>query len=388
MMMTSNPRLRAAFVAAILLIFPILHLRDYVTDSGSLLQLIHFGRDFAPNRLPEINELDPPTETPSGYDGQFYSQIALRPSLSDPALSHVLDNPSYRARRIGLPFLAWCAGLGQSAWIVHAYAAVGFIFWIALWLALILRFDLARPRDTLLALAMLCTTGTAASLLRAVPDFPAAVFGVFALWLASTRPIIASLLIAASGLTKETALLATPALLSRDAMARHSILRNALHCAIAALPLILWLVYVHVRLGDGIPAGSRNFALPLIGVGSKLFASAREVIEGIPTLPYDNLASAILEFLAPISLMVQVIFILARPRPTNSTWRFGIGFALLALVLGPAVWEEQAASTRILLPMTFAFNLMIHQLESKRDYTLWFIAGNVGLIWGLLKLLD
>lgn len=387
-MMTSNSRLRAALVAAILLIFPILHLRDYLTDSGSFLQLIHFGRDFAPNRLPEINELDPPTETPSGYDGQFYSQIAIHPTLSDPELSRALDNPSYRARRIGLPFLAWCVGLGQSAWILHTYAALGFIFWFALWLTLVLRFDLSRPRDALLALAMLCTTGTAASLLRAVPDFPAAVLGVFALWLAASRPSIASLLMAASGLTKETALLAAPALLSRDAFTPQSIMRNALRCTVAIVPLVLWLIYVHARLGDGVPTGSRNFTLPLIGVSSKLFASAREVIEGVPTLPFDNLATAILEFLAPISLMAQAIYFLSRPRPADSTWRFGIGFALLALILGPAVWEEQAASTRILLPMTFAFNLLIHPLESKREYTLWFIAGNVGLIWGLLKLLD
>lgn len=45
-------------------------------------------------------------------------------------------------------------------------------------------------------------------------------------------------------------------------------------------------------------------------------------------------------------------------------WRVGIAYAGLMLVLGPAVWEgHPGAVTRILLPMTFAFNLLLPRLR-------------------------
>ncbi len=385
----ASAKSRAVLVAALLLLFPILHMKGHVAERGGWLGFIYFGREFESRRLPAMDALDPPVTSRWGYDGQFYSQIALRPSLEDPALIGALDNPTYRARRIGLPFLAWCVGLGRPAWVVYAYAGLGFIFWLALWLAVVRRYDLSQPRDALLAASMLCTTGAAYSLLRAVPDFPAAVLGVLALWLATSRAPASSVLMAASGLTKETALLALAALLDwKGRSARAIVARNLAVSLVAILPLALWVAYVHARLGFGQPGGSGNFALPFAGLGEKLPAAALHMIEGLPSLPLIALADRSLEFLAPASIAVQAAFLLLRPRLSDPAWRFGVGFALLVLVLGPAVWAEQAAYTRSVLPLTFAFNLLVHRLESQRAHFFWFTAGNFGLVWGLLDLLD
>ena len=154
--------------------------------------MIRFGEKFKDRALPEIQELSGVWSGRGGYDGQFYAQLALRPALNDEALDRALDNPSYRARRIGLPFLAYCLGAGKSASVLQIYALLNVAFWLLL-LAAIMRFiGYTRPRDLLLAAALLWTTGTLTSVARALTDLPAVVLGVLAIyssrrWVASKR---------------------------------------------------------------------------------------------------------------------------------------------------------------------------------------------------------
>ncbi len=58
------------------------------------------------------------------------------------------------------------------------------------------------------------------------------------------------------------------------------------------------------------------------------------------------------------SLLVQGIYLLARPKWEYVWSRIGFVFAILMLVLGPAVWEGLQAVPRVLLPMTIAFNIL------------------------------
>ena len=66
----------------------------------------------------------------------------------------------------------------------------------------------------------------------------------------------------------------------------------------------------------------------------------------------------------------------------------GAGAALsLLLLLGDAVLVAQPAFCRVLLPLTAAFNLLVHRHEEGSAHTRWFLAGNIGMIWTLLKVL-
>src|SRR3954465_3238964 len=71
-------------------------------------------------------------ESSPGYDGAYYVQLALYPTLDNPELEKAIDNLPYRAKRILFCWAAWALGLGQPAWIVQAHALLNVICWLAL----------------------------------------------------------------------------------------------------------------------------------------------------------------------------------------------------------------------------------------------------------------
>ena len=148
-------------------------------QQGGVLALLSVGQVFEPRALPALAALAPPANSTYGYDGQFYAQIALDPTLSDPALVPAIDNVAYRARRIALPALAWLLGAGQSAWVIHVYALLNTVFWLLLAVCLLrhVRWQL-NLRSLALLVACLWTAGTLVSLERALTDLPAAALGV------------------------------------------------------------------------------------------------------------------------------------------------------------------------------------------------------------------
>jgi len=61
-----------------------------------------------------------------------------------------------------------------------------------------------------------------------------------------------------------------------------------------------------------------------------------------------------------VALTAQCLFFVLRPRWREAWWRAGIGYAVLLVVLGDAVWEGYpGAASRVLLPMTLAFNILV-----------------------------
>lgn len=92
---------------------------------------------------------------------------------------------------------------------------------------------------------------------------------------------------------------------------------------------------------------------------------------------------ALVELLAPASLALQALYLVLRPRPSDPAWGLGAGFVVLLLCLGPMVWAEQIAYCRVLLPLTFAFNLVLHAQLRGRAFWAWFVAGNIGMIGAL-----
>ena len=140
-----NRSLVRVVIVLMLIAVPLKLLVDSYVPGQGFLSLVHFGERFSSTRLSEINELEPPTQSPIGYDGQFYAQLALHPSLRGKDIANALDNPAYRARRIGLPVLAMSLGLGRTAWVLNIYSMLNFVFWLLL-LVLLLRFIGLRRR--------------------------------------------------------------------------------------------------------------------------------------------------------------------------------------------------------------------------------------------------
>ena len=311
----------------------------------------------------------------------------MQPALTDAALARALDNPVYRARRIGLPLLAFCLGLGKPAWILQIYALLNFAFWLLLFAALGRYAGYRRPRDLLLALALLWSTGTLISMARALTDFPATVLGFLAMF-SCRHWLTTACFFGATGLFRETSVLSFAAAPWRDQQHGIDKKRLLVLILIMGLPLALWLIYVQAQLAAGAMAGNnQSFAFPLLGFVHKLTLAANNWMARPAGGPFDQQAVRAFEVLCPLSLVVPSAYLAIKPRLGSAAWRYGIGFALLFALLGDSVWEEQIAYCRALLPLTFSFNLLLHQFESGQRFTTWYLAGNVGLCWDALNCL-
>src|SRR5262249_54897101 len=181
--------------------------------------------------------------------------------------------------------------------------------------------------------------------------------------------------LAAAGLARETSLLALPGVFERPVFRGRTVLAGIA----AAAPLALWIAYVPFRIGPG-GAGSRNFAWPLAGWAGKWSAVAAAFRnEGDRWIVWTTL-------LATAALTVQAAYLIARPRIQERGWRVGAAHVALFLVLGEAVWEGfPGAATRVLLPMTLAFNVV----AARRRAPVWLlVAGNLAVAAGLLSMKD
>ena len=78
---------------------------------------------------------------------------------------------------------------------------------------------------------------------------------------------------------------------------------------------------------------------------------------------------------------MQLIVLLAVCSRNRPWWRVGIASCALMACLGPAQWEGHVmAATRVLLPMTFAFNVL---LPRNRWFWPLFVVGNLPTVHGL-----
>lgn len=110
----------------------------YFVPGQGLTYFVAFGSETEPDRLPRVRPLNYYlAEDSPGYDGQYYAQLAMDPLLRDPALPTAIDNLPYRARRILFPAMAFVAGAGRPAGILHAYAALNVVCWPLLALVLL-----------------------------------------------------------------------------------------------------------------------------------------------------------------------------------------------------------------------------------------------------------
>jgi hypothetical protein len=370
-------------------IFPLIILINALQGQG-ILSLIYFGKNYQYQQTKALQEVNIPRVTPYGYDGQMYAQLALDPLLIGDAVFDGIDNPAYRARRIAMPLLAFLMGHGELMSILYSYALLNFVTWVLFALTLLRYLSPKNWSDIALIAALLISSGTLISLMRALTDFPAAALGISAL-LISQKGKISTLMLAFSALFKETSLLSFGALVFPRTSApaqRNKQLFKLVFILLA--PFSAWSIYLFLRtpaIGEIGPAG--NFDWPLFSLLHKyqqllVWEHWERLMQAWAPLPKEMrrgyLVLTFFELLAPLSLAIQAGYIFHKWRWSNPYWGFGLGFALLFLVIGDSIWLEQYAYCRVLLPLSFAFNFLIRDYESGKKYWTLFIAGNLGLM--------
>lgn len=187
----------------------------------------------------------------SGYDGQFFYFIAQDPWLKrfrdDPTRYRLfLDDPAYRYGRIGYPLLLNILSCGNPRNIPRSalFLILLSLPALALSTSLILKDSGASP---LWALLLLFVPALPSSLGHLLPEPLAAALMVGGLLFhRREQPLNASLLWALSGLVRETTLLLPLAFVVEALWKKR--FKGAFQTALSALPLLLWRLYLLVRL--------------------------------------------------------------------------------------------------------------------------------------------
>lgn len=344
--------------------------------------LIRFGENQVPPRSEKLEGLPLAIVlNSSGYDGQFYAQIALDPTLRDPSTIAALDVPSYRARRILVPATAAVVAGGSPWWTLQVYALLNVACWLTL--AWVLRLALRNADWISFArwAGCLFSMGVLESVRLSLVDLPAALFLTLAI-VAQDRGLVlrSSIWVALTNLAKESSLLGAIALNLEHLRWPFLSRRKLLSLLVATLPLIAWSLYILWRLPS--PAGTTgqgNFTWPLLGVGLQIKTCLTEIAAG----NWDGRFT--MGLFAIIGLGVQA-GVLWRVRDFKSGWwRVGAAYALLGLFLSSWVWSGYWAACRALLPMTLAFNLLLPG-NSRAFWPLWML-GNGAMLHALWRFL-
>ncbi len=351
-------------------------------------KLIDFGSVFSAHTLPRLQHHTHYVMEGSGNDGEFYAQMAIDPSVQDPAFDRALDTPAYRARRIGLPAISYALGWSRPARVIQAYALSNLLFWFVLLGALV---SLYRPwtgKQVLCFAVGLVSFGSVTSMEHAMVDLPAAALIFVGLAVGRWGRHAA---FAAAVLTRETSLVAALGCLNlRRPLADTRWKRELGLLALAVVPFALWMLYIRHRF-DGLQGttGSGNFAFPLQAIAAR-FASGIKAFadnglgEAARTGPFGwlYLDESVHELLTLTALTGQALYFVLRRDVDSAIWRTGICYAALCCILGPAVWGSTFAAARVLLPMTLCFYLLIAR---ERDVWFWplFVVGSLSVPYGV-----
>ena len=313
----------------------------------------------------------------ASYDGQFYVQRAFDPLIRDPAVDRAMDLAPFRARRILFSWTAYWLGLGRPAWIVNVYALQNVACWLALGLLLTRWLPLSSGREFALWAACLFSHGLMWSVRFSLLDGPSLLMIALAVAAAERgRPLLSAAIAGISALGRETnalALLAQP--LPQD---RRAWLHTAVRCGVAAVPLLLWYDYLRSIYRSTTLAGTNQLVWPGAGIGVTWY----RIVEGMShrVALGDALLLCVL-----LSMIVQAAYLFVRRRYTSPWWRVAVAYAILMLLLDQVLANPMtAALTRVLLPMTAGFNLLLVREAQPARFWAWFVAGNLHVLPGVM----
>ncbi len=331
-MNVSSPQRRASLVFAAAVAFWAVVLGVRLSQHGwDMRSLLYIG--WLQRALPLL--ADAPNQTPVGYDGQFYAELATDPFLLRGETVRSLDWPHYRATRIGLPLVAWIlsAGYAPAGLVLYQLLCwvlgVGLVWIVARWLA-------DGGRSPLWALPIAACAGLASSMIRCTVDAPAATLICSAFWLRSRGPRLPLLLAALACLTRETALVGALALAVREARDRRWVWAAAFALVPAAL-IGAWHLYLRLALPGPWSAPPAFGGLPFDWVLAKL---------GGPLPLHEKLG-----LLALLSSVAGAAALIRRHGPLGAPETAYLGFLALASLLSVTVYEDVWAYARALLPL-------------------------------------
>jgi hypothetical protein len=332
----------------------------------------------ADSEAPALREVPHFTYPPwASYDGQFYAQRALDPFCRDPLVDHAIDLPPFRARRILFSWTAYALGLGRPAWIIEVYALQNVVCWVLLAWLLTRWVPPTSGRGLALWTACLFSHGVLWSVRFALLDAPSLVLTVCAVWaVEKRRPLLSAAIVGVAGLARETNLLVVAAQpFPRD---RRAWMRLGAAVALAVLPLLVWEDYLRSIYRSTIFAGADTLATPGTALAARWTQRLAAVRAG-GLFSGDGLAFALLS-----SMVVQALYVLFRPKYSAPWWRVAVAYVVLMLVLDRVLVDPHTgAITRILLPLTVGFNILLAGESRPLPFWSWFAAGNLHLVSAL-----
>lgn len=337
--------------------------------------LIMFGDRDSAKFIPElraVNHFELPDS--AGYDGAHYAQIAMQPHLSDPALKQSVDNLPYRARRILFCWTAYAAGLGDPVRAMHAFSVQNMVCWLLLAVLLLRWFPPSDWGNFFRWFAVMFSFGICFSIRGSLVDGPSLLLIAAGVALAEAgRPWWSALVLGFSGLGKETNILGGAALAWPKTGDRREWLKIAARGALVLLPIAVWLLVIRAWLGTtSSQIGINNFTYPFAGYIEKWQDTLADLIASGP----GSFARSSLLLL--VALTTQFLFFAFRRDWSNPWWRVAASFSVMMAFLGQAVWEGYpGAASRVLLPMTLAFNILVPR---GRRWWLVLILGNLTLL--------
>ena len=362
----SAVRIACVAIACVLAASVLFSMRRYYHPDTGFTALIGFpaGQEEAPEMAGV-----PHYEYPDigAYDGQFYAQRALDPLLRDPLADRAMDLAPFRARRILFSWTAYLAGFGRPRWILEAYALQNVVAWLILAVLLARWMPVSAPRGLAAWTACLFSHGALWSVRFALLDLPSLALTVYAVRLAERHaPLTSAALVGINGLGRETnvlGILAQP--LPRS---RRDLVRLILSALLAILPLLLWEDYLRSIYRSTIFAGaSGQAAMPGVAIAAALMSAVRQ-------MSLSNLL-----ILVPLAVQAAYIVVCIR-RYREPWWRVGAGYVLLLVLDRVLVTPATGAITRVLLPLTVAFNVQLMQESSPWQFWPLLLAGNLDLI--------
>jgi hypothetical protein len=369
--------LAAVYVAAV--VFFLVSMGRYYHKATGFTSLIHFGSKFYDRTLPAVRYVPHAIGLDDwGDDGQFYAQMAVEPLLRNRHLDVALDNAPYRSRRILFAWTAYLAGLGEPARVLKAYAMQNIVAWLVLAGVLLYWLPPSRARNVLPWIGCLFSAGMLVSVRLSMLEGPSMLVVTLAI-LAHERQRgwIATGLMAIAGLGRETNMVGSGLLVSRVPRTRQQMLAVCGTAACVVIPFFLWSLYVRSIYPGFSYSNPDSFSMPFSGYLTKWSMSLGQLEQN------GWRSQASLDLVVLISLFVQMAFVALRWEWKSAWWRMAAPYCLLFAVTSYAVWGgSPGAAPRVLLPLTFAFNVLVAKLPSG-----WFwplvVAGNASVVTGL-----
>lgn len=318
--------------------------------------LVMFGGKVSERYIPALKEINHYEEQDStGYDAQYYAQIAMRPWLSNRALRAAVDSMPYRARRILFCWTAYGLAGGDPARALHIYAVQNIVCWFLLAGLLLWWFPATNWGNFFRWFGVMFSFGLCFSVRGSLVDGPSLLLIAIGMRLAERGCTWwAAGVLGVAGLGKETNIIAGATFAPADWRDARGWRRAIAQGVLVVAPLAVWMLVLKLWLGSGGDAGARNFDWPFAAYVNKW-------VETLAVFKTDDAGSiGLWSAMMLVALTAQCLFFVLRPRWQEAWWRAGIGYAVLLAVLGDAVWEGYpGAASRVLLPMTLAFNILV-----------------------------